>query len=1086
MKKFLTEVLRWFVASPERKPAKPLQPRTIPLRRREQHALSLLLSVLCASWSPGAPAPRRSFQIPAGDAAVTLKRFSDQSGEQIIFPVDLVRGVRTNAVEGAMSAREALDRLVANTGLVVIVDVRTGAITVSRPGKTLPEGPPRAAPRATVNPPAPPAISAPMKSRTLLSAVAGWLAVSFPPPVEGAQAAATDPEIIQLSPFNVTSAKDTGYTAANSLAGGRLTSPLQEMPSSVSVLTREFLDDIAATDLLTAANYFPNAVSGNPASMNDYAVSLRGFPSGFLYRNFFISYVNPDSYVTERLDSARGPNALVFGDTKAGGTLNLSTKQAKFRNFAQLSYRFNSEGGFGRTTGDANLKLSDKVAVRAGVLYQDENDWVDFTYIRRQGAYATTTWVPFRNTTVRLEAERYRQNQSSPWLGSVLRDNLGLWDGVTGYTAANQTIVTGSGTSRVGANYKVFMPGTGLNVVDWTGWGQTAGTGYQLDTYRPAHLPSTVPTLPYRGYNIRLGDGNDVEMNYRTAALFVEQKVGDRLFLEVAGNFARQKREQYQLAAEGVSIDVNRNLPSGATNPNFGRRYTETGQFSFTTQQNTLYEARATAAYLTRLGTWSEHRLLLGTGYRRDAYRDYTKQVMLDVPGARFQNPFANPNALRLRIYEQYRGIEQQLPTGVKQGLWNFFPGEDKDLYSGQFAASSKWFDDRRLVTLLGVRHDKLRKKATVARVDPVTGEFVEYLERYIGPAAPGLSGAGSLQEFKPVITRTAGAVYKLVNWLSPYAAYSEGYDTSNVGFLLDPVTGIPNAPLPAKESKGQEFGVKFTLLENRLAGSIGWYRNEQTNDNNTGVTFPRNEINALWNVVDNVATSPRQIPTGPAEVIDYQGTGIELELTANLTRHWRAMFNLSFPDTERQGGYNRTIEYYNRNRPEWQRTLDTLVATNDARATTFRNNLQAIDSRIASVANGLPLSGTLKYTANLFTSYEFATGALRGLRVGGGANLRGDRYLTYQQRIANDPRSFQRLDTRGYAIFSFTAGYRTKVWERPVNFQLNVENLFDEQFKRYTAFNTVTTSTGEVVFNGNNYGLQAPRRFILSADVRF
>jgi outer membrane receptor for ferric coprogen and ferric-rhodotorulic acid len=137
-------------------------------------------------------------------------------------------------------------------------------------------------------------------------------------------------------------------------------------------------------------------------------------------------------------------------------------------------------------------------------------------------------------------------------------------------------------------------------------------------------------------------------------------------------------------------------------------------------------------------------------------------------------------------------------------------------------------------------------------------------------------------------------------------------------------------------------------------------------------------------------------------------------------------------------------------------------------------------------VANGLPLSGMVDYTANLFTNYEFTSGALKGLRLGGGANFRGDRYVGYQQRIANDPKSFERLETKGYALFSFSAGYRMKLFNRPVSVQLNVENVFDEQFKRYFTYNTVTTPQGNVVFNGNSYGLQAPRRFILSTDLRF
>jgi iron complex outermembrane recepter protein len=1044
----------------------------------------LVATALCCAMSvsavPGATAgEQRSYNLPSGDAATTLNQFAEASGQQIVFMMDKVKGERTNAVAGRYDARNALDRMLAGTGLSATRDPATGAFVVSRKSQKGEVGP--ASDQQPKPKPMPPK-SVPTKLGVALAAFASAIlnAQTTPP------ASLPQDETVTLSPFTVNSSKDDGYTAANSLAGGRLASPLQEMASSVSVLTREFLDDIAATDLLSASQYFTNSIPGNPGGMNDYGVSLRGFPSGFLYRNFFISYVNPDTYVTERLDSARGPNALVFGDTKAGGTLNLSTKQAKFRNFGQIAYRYNSEGGFGRTTVDANYKLTDRLAVRGGALYQDENDWVDFTYIRRQGAYLTGTWNPFPKTSVRIEGESYTQRQSSPWIGSVLRDNTGSWDGTTGYTAANQAIVAGSGTSRLGSNYKVFAPGTNLGVVDWTGFGQTAGTGYQIDVNRPAYLPASTPVLPYRAYNIRLGDDSDVKLTYRTLGTYIEHQVGDHLYLEVAGNFARQLREQFQQATEGVYTDINRNLPSGAANPNFGKRYTETGQMTFTNQQNTLYEARASAAYVAKFGAWSEHRFLLGTSYRRDQYRDRSRELIVDAPGAVFQNQFINPNAVRMRVYEDQRGVDQQVPTGIKSGLWNFFPGEDKDLYSAQFAASSKWFSDGRLVTLVGIRRDQLRKYGTVANVNPVTGEFTSYLERYTGPAVAGLSGGGYLQKFNPVTTKTAGAVYKLLPWLSPYAAYSEGYDTSNVGFLLNPATGIANVPLPAKESKGHEFGLKFNLLNNRLVGSVGYYQNTQTNDSNTGVGVPRNQINALWNVVDNVATSPRQLPTSPSEIIDYKGTGVEFEVTANLTKNWRAMFNLALPETERQGGFARTIAYYNLNRAEWGRTLAALQAAGDARAGAFSNNLQAIDSTIASVANGLPLSGTVKYTANLFTNYEFSAGALKGLRLGGGANLRGTRYVGYQQRVPLDASSFQRLETKGTQLFAFTAGYRINLFNRPVNFQLNVENVFDEPFKRYFSFNTITTPSGSVVFNGNSYGLQAPRRFILSTDVRF
>jgi len=75
---------------------------------------------------------KKNYQLPAGDAAVTLKRFSEQSGEQIVYPVDVVRGVQTNALSGELTARDALGRLVAGTELRVVQDASSGALAVNR------------------------------------------------------------------------------------------------------------------------------------------------------------------------------------------------------------------------------------------------------------------------------------------------------------------------------------------------------------------------------------------------------------------------------------------------------------------------------------------------------------------------------------------------------------------------------------------------------------------------------------------------------------------------------------------------------------------------------------------------------------------------------------------------------------------------------------------------------------------------------------------------------------------------------------------------------------------------------------------
>ncbi len=105
-----------------------------PIRRAHGVRGMILMMGLVAliSAGHGASAPARTFELPADDASVTLKRFSEQSGEQIVYPVDRVRGVRTNPVTGEWSPRAALERMLAGTELRVVQDGDTGALAVRR------------------------------------------------------------------------------------------------------------------------------------------------------------------------------------------------------------------------------------------------------------------------------------------------------------------------------------------------------------------------------------------------------------------------------------------------------------------------------------------------------------------------------------------------------------------------------------------------------------------------------------------------------------------------------------------------------------------------------------------------------------------------------------------------------------------------------------------------------------------------------------------------------------------------------------------------------------------------------------------
>ena len=92
--------------------------------------LALVAAVIAAGPAGPVDAPKRSFEIPAGEALTTLKQFASQSGAQLLYSAVEVEGVRTSATKGQFSPREALDHLLHGTSLVAEQDERTGALTV--------------------------------------------------------------------------------------------------------------------------------------------------------------------------------------------------------------------------------------------------------------------------------------------------------------------------------------------------------------------------------------------------------------------------------------------------------------------------------------------------------------------------------------------------------------------------------------------------------------------------------------------------------------------------------------------------------------------------------------------------------------------------------------------------------------------------------------------------------------------------------------------------------------------------------------------------------------------------------------------
>ncbi|MEO7600335.1 MAG: TonB-dependent receptor plug domain-containing protein, partial [Opitutus sp.] len=168
----------------------------------------------------------------------------------------------------------------------------------------------------------------------ILAALAGLAVLSTS--TAQAQTEIKEEDAVVLTPFTVNAGSDVGFVGASSLAGGRIATALKDTPVAYSVITSEFLEALNLTDVAQAAAWTVNSQSdvsdGNNQTLSGSSpisnARLRGTSVNAPTRNFFPFFITPDSYNLDRVDFARGPNAVLFGAGGVGGTVNSVTKQA--------------------------------------------------------------------------------------------------------------------------------------------------------------------------------------------------------------------------------------------------------------------------------------------------------------------------------------------------------------------------------------------------------------------------------------------------------------------------------------------------------------------------------------------------------------------------------------------------------------------------------------------------------------------------------------------------------------------------------------------------------------------------------------
>jgi outer membrane receptor for ferric coprogen and ferric-rhodotorulic acid len=1043
--------------------------------------------------------------LPASAAATSIKLFSEQSGRGVIAGTDLVKGVRTNPVRGELTAADALNQMLAGTGLLGIEDSTSGTFAVrkateaeKRGAPKKPDEPSREHPNKSESRSRKHTES--MKTNPLLSKLAAAIMLVVAPATSssqpdsiasGSSSGSGGGATIELSPFVVNSQADIGYYSPSTLSGTRLNSSLFDTPASVSEMTGEFLKDIGAVDLQEAVEYalgFENNFEGsndNLVLFQPVQVRARGITTSQLVtRDYFNINSNVDTFATDRLSLARGPNSVLAGVGSAGGIINASSKRAIIGGRGhEVSVMFDDSGSV-RAQLDTNFKLSERLAFRTNILYERRKTWRDLERTDSDGLQLAGTWRPFENTEIRAEYLTYDQGRLVG-LRYAANDEYLDWvrAGSPAVAPNGEGVMTyPSGTVSLGGNDRITFISNNASIYNLA---RGAKSRARSDAGRTSGIKIDDPGI--MPFEVVLGGPTSTSDNDRELwTLNLTQRLAERLYLDVGINESTVGRNVQRPLVAG-DYDLNADpmivLPGGVPNAYFGEFYVEGPADKSASEQNST-NLRAALSYqwssrkLSWLGKhqwlafWSRSDLesasanfrevnlspLGGNVAHTSAVNRVWRRTYLDfysnrLPSHYDHNPYAGTEPIEVSLA---RFQTTALQTGTVTPGFSRYSQELKSEVneSAMIAGQSQFLYDRLVVTY-GYREDTLKQDLALNLVDPLTQEVV------------GADfSAGTHNTFSGA-TRTSGAVFKLFKGLAAY--YNKADNFSPQGFPDFTGGNVGNV-----KGKGEDYGLKFQTANGRFYAKFGRFETGSTNQAVLASTESQ-WFFQMWEVIEGpFGPNATHLANGAGRNWDTRDTvaeGYEAEVVASPVNGLRLMFNWSQTTGATQNSGPRMKAYFAKNLPIFQSnsTLDLVSAVG-----TVGDNVGKLDQRLnvaGNWANGGLLKGSYKYRYNFRGHYRFSEGRLRGLDVGLGVRVRERRYITAD---VYGPRNWYADLSVGYD--GIKLGSRVKM-----SLKLDVTNLLD----RYKVIYISQAANGADTLL-YDYSLEPPRAIRLTSTFRF
>ena len=319
-------------------------------------ALNPLYAAMAAEGAQQQAGALFDFNQPAKPLPQALNDFSRLTGLSVVYTDEAPFGLQAPAIKGRMSADQALQQMLAQSGFTVR---RTDANTFALE----------------------------------------------PQPTAGA---------LNLGATSITSqvSNDTSYQPPVNTSVMRGTGSTMEVPQTINVVAAQVIRDQAPRNLDDALNNVSGITQGNTLGSTQDSVMKRGFGDnrdGSIMRDGMpLVQGRAMNATTERVEVLKGPASLLYGIQDPGGVVNVVSKKPQLEQYNALTVRGSTYGSGKNGSGgslDSTGPLGDSgLAYRMIIDHEDEDYWRNFGVHRETLIAPSLAWYG-DNTQVLLAYE---------------------------------------------------------------------------------------------------------------------------------------------------------------------------------------------------------------------------------------------------------------------------------------------------------------------------------------------------------------------------------------------------------------------------------------------------------------------------------------------------------------------------------------------------------------------------------------------------------------------------------------------------------------------------------------------------------